>query len=90
MEIPFTIFVCVMIGCLVRAFYGWLSSGEDFNKRKFSSTIIFTIFAVALPVASAMMASEIVIIGGAGLLGIILASLIAGWGADSGLKELKK
>lgn len=87
--IPLIVVLCVLIGSVTRAYWGWLNSGEPFIKRKFAATIIFTIFAVALPVGATMYSSAIMV-DNAGMIGICVAALIAGWGADSGLKELGK
>lgn len=90
MEIPIVVAVCVLVGCLLRAIWGWLNSGEVFNARKFAATIIFTLFAVGLPTVTSLLASDIIVVGPYGLFGIGLTALLAGWGADSGLKEISK
>lgn len=87
--IPLIVVICVMVGSIARAIWGWLDSGEPFIKRKFAATMIFTIFAVALPVGASIYGSTMIIDDG-GMAGICIAALIAGWGADSGLKELSK
>lgn len=87
--IPGLVVILVIIGSVTRAVWGWLQSGEPFVKRKFAATMIFTIFAVALPIGSTIYSSAIMV-DNAGLIGICLAALLAGWGADSGLKELGK
>lgn len=87
--IPVLVVIMVIIGSLARAVWGWLQSGEPFVKRKFAATMIFTIFAVALPIGSTIYSSTI-LVDNAGLVGICIAALLAGWGADSGLKELGK
>jgi len=87
--IPGIVVVLVIIGSVARAVWGWLQSGESFVKRKFAATILFTIFAVALPISVPIFSSNI-IVDNAGLVGICVAALLAGWGADSGLKELGK
>ncbi len=87
--IPILIFFAVAIGCLARALWGWLSSGEPFVKRKFAATMIFTLFAVALPTTATMIASNIMVDTN-GLISMCFAALIAGWGSDSALKELSK
>jgi len=88
MVIPIVVAICVMVGTLLRAFWGWLSSDEPFIARKFAATLIFTIFAGAVPVTLAHMASAAIVIGPFGLLGVGYSALLAGWGADSLQKEL--
>jgi len=88
MVIPVTILSCVLIGSLIRAFWGWLSSKEPFNARKFASTIIPTILA-ALLVGSTMMNANIILDDG-GLISMAITALVAGWGIDDGMKQLTK
>ncbi len=85
--VAFIVVICVMVGSIARAIWGWLNSGEPFIGRKFAATMLFTIFAVALPVGGTLTGSSM-IVDNAGMVGICVAALIAGWGADSGLKEL--
>lgn len=87
--VPLIVVVLVIIGSLARAIWGWLQSGEPFVKRKFAATLIFTIFTAALPIGTSIYSSTITV-DNAGLVGICIAALLAGWGADSGLKELGK
>ena len=87
--IPIVILFSVFIGTIARSIWGWLSSGEPFSKRKFAATMIFSIFAVALPIGASMFSSSM-IVDTSGMVGICVAALIAGWGADSGLKEISK
>lgn len=87
--VPLLVVVSVLVGSVARAIWGWLDSGEPFVRRKFASTMIFTIFAVALPVGASIFSSAM-IIDNSGMVGICVAALIAGWGADSGLKEISK
>lgn len=87
--VPFLMVILVIIGSVMRAYWGWLNSGEPFIKRKFSATMIFTVFAVALPIGSSIYASNIMV-DNAGIVGMCISALLAGWGADSGLKELGK
>jgi len=87
--IPLLVFSMVITGALTRAIYGWLDSGEAFVKRKFVATMIFTFFTVALPATTAVFASNM-IVDTAGVIGFCVTALLAGWGADSGLKELTK
>lgn len=88
MVIPIVILGSVLTGSLVRAFWGWLNSGETFNPRKFFSTIIPTIFA-ALLLGSTMMSANI-ILDDAGLLTMGITALVAGWGIDDGVKQIAK
>lgn len=88
MVIPIAILSAVIFGSLIRAFWGWLDSGEKFNARKFAATIIVSIFA-ALGVGATMLGSDI-IVSDSGFLVVVLMALLAGWGIDDGLKQLGK
>lgn len=89
--VPLSVTFFVVFGSVWRAIYGYLvarAQGEKFNKYKFTATMIATVFA-ALPVALSMFSSNIMVDTG-GLVALCVTALIAGWGVDSGLKELTK
>jgi len=86
MIIPAVTIGGVLFGSIVRAFWGWLNSGEKFNWRKFSSTLIPSIFA-ASAVGASMMSADIIITG-SGIITLAITALLAGWGIDDGMKQI--
>lgn len=85
--LTFVVVAAVFFGSICRAMFGWLQSGQKFIFSKFAATMIFTFFVVALPIGTSLLASEIAPNMDV-LIGLIIAAMIAGWGADSGLKVL--
>ena len=78
--------ISMIVGVLLTAFVGWSDSGEDFDPRKFFSTLIAGIM-IALPIGAASLASNTAY----DIPGLILAcvnGLMAGWAIDFGQKKL--
>jgi len=89
MVVSIVLSLCVLAGGLIRIFYGWLSSHEPFAPRKFFSTLIAVIFIGLIPQIIGILGADVVL-NESGLMLWIFNALLAGWGIDELLKQLKK
>lgn len=85
MIVPIAIIASYEGGALGMMVYRWLASGEPFNRRKFLTTLLATLY-ISANGALAMLAREPEI-DSVGLIAFCVMAVQAGWGTVYGVRE---
>lgn len=81
--------ICILIGGFIRAYQGYLTSGEPFEKKKFITSLIATGMG-CLVVASIQLSNDLIFTGWGGWMGQIITWLLTGYGAAEAKTQASK